>query len=128
MERKYKPENKSYEPNIPLTEDMFKGTGSLNGIKCLVNKKLALVFKDYERSDAIIIDYVEGERMAIRQFRFAQPGKLHWGMGDAALQVFVLDDPDRDTGDNDKWDRMMTKTSQITQGSSPWSNMSGQCT
>ena len=85
------------------------------------------MFKDYERSDAIIIDYVEGERMAIRQFSFAQPGKLHWGMGDAALQVFVLNDENRDTGDNDKWDRMMSKTSQITQGSSPWSNMSGQC-
>tara|TARA_B110000503_G_C6896563_1_gene308973 strand:- start:180 stop:515 length:336 start_codon:yes stop_codon:yes gene_type:complete len=111
MERKYKPENKTYEPNIPLTEDMFKGTGSLNGIRCLVNKKLALVFKDYERSDAIIIDFVEGERMAIRQYSFAEPGKLHWGMGDAAMQVFVIADETLETGDNDKWERMMSKTS-----------------
>ncbi len=64
--------------------------GALNGLDCLVNKRHARVYKDPIHADAIIIDYVEGERFDLKQYTITEPGKLNWGVGDAALAVFVI--------------------------------------
>ena len=45
----------------PLEAHMLKA-GALNGLDCIVNKRHALVYKDPTHANAIIIDYVEGER------------------------------------------------------------------
>ena len=74
---------------VPLEEYMIQ-SGPLLGLNCLVNKRHALVYKDPVHANAIIIDYVEGERHCLNQYSMPEPGKLHWGMGDAAMAVFVI--------------------------------------
>ena len=48
----------------PLESNMLK-PGPLNGLDCIVNKRHALVYKDPTHANAIIIDYVEGERFCL---------------------------------------------------------------
>ena len=89
----------SKSEKVPLEEHMLRA-GPLNGLDCIVNKRHALVYKDPTHANAIIIDYVEGERFCLNQYTMPEPGKLHWGMGDAALAVFVIvgEDENKDDG------------------------------